>query len=129
LRFSSFQKLGNFLLKSPDSHIWFHCMARNIEGWLKISTLFLIYSHFRGIIGISSTSSYGWLPLWPQTKNSPKKKHWYELPILRFNQRDTFLRGFGGRLIFMNIPSRKKEAYCTYSKKENEVKGLPRPGL
>jgi hypothetical protein len=57
-----------------------------------------------------------------------KEQHGYELPVLGFRQTDTFPGSFGGHLIFMSIASRKKEAYCPTSKKENVVKGLPRPG-
>jgi hypothetical protein len=52
-------------------------------------------------------------------KNSPsKKRHCYELPVLGLNQTDTFLGGFGGHLIFMNIPSKKKRHIALLLKKK-----------
>jgi hypothetical protein len=28
-----------------DSYIWFHCVTKNIEGWLNTYTSYLVYSH------------------------------------------------------------------------------------
>jgi hypothetical protein len=47
--------------KSPDPYNRFYHVAKNINGWLNICTLFLIYSR-RFFIGMTTTvftSSYG----------------------------------------------------------------------
>jgi hypothetical protein len=74
LEVSGHQKWGGKKGKIFQTHIFdFHCAAKNIEGWLKISTLFLIYSqiwlNLHRMIATFSTYSYGWSPLWLQTKN------------------------------------------------------------
>ncbi len=60
--------------KSLHLNTWFLLCSQNIEGWLKIY-LWLITRFgwiYPGMIVTFSTSSYGWLSLWPQTK-IPKK--------------------------------------------------------
>jgi hypothetical protein len=61
------------------------CVAKNIEGWLKIWTSYLVYSNisklFLGMIATFSTRSYGWLPLFGLATN---KKFLKTRPLLRY---------------------------------------------
>jgi hypothetical protein len=71
-RFSVIKIEENLNKNCRIPYLIFSGVIKNIKSWLNICTSYLVYSqiwlNFPKMIAIFSTSSYGWSPLWLQTK-------------------------------------------------------------